>query len=283
MKYLLGAFLVLFTLQLSAQKIEAYQLYNKKGRKVSFKRLVKSVKKKDIILFGELHDNPIAHWIQLKLAKELNQENDLVLGAEMLEADNQEALNDYLNDEINQKALDSLARLWVNHKTDYKPLVDFAKEKQLKFVATNIPRRYASQVYKKGFEILDSLPKQEKNWIAPLPIDYDPELPGYKKMLTMMKDHKNPNFPKAQAIKDATMAYFIMKNRREDQQFLHFNGAYHSNNFEGIYWYLQNENKELKIATISTVLQEDVSKLEKEYKEQADFILVVDKEMTRTY
>ncbi len=283
MKLILSAILVLFTLQLSAQKIEAYQLYNKKGRKVNFKRLVKSVKKKDIILFGELHDNPIAHWMQLKLAKELNQENDLVLGAEMLETDNQEALNDYLNDKINQKNLDSLARLWVNHKTDYKPLVDFAKSENLKFVATNIPRRYASQVYRNGFEVLDTLPKNEKNWIAPLPISYDPDLPGYKKMLTMMKDHKNPNFPKAQAIKDATMAYFIMKNRAEGQQFLHFNGAYHSNNFEGIYWYLKQADKEVKIATISTVVQKDVSKLEEEYKLQADFILVVDKEMTRTY
>lgn len=283
MKYLIGAVLVFFTLQLSAQKIEAYQLYNKKGKKVSFKRLVKSVKKKDIILFGELHDNPIAHWMQLKLAKELNQKNDLVLGAEMLEADNQESLNNYLNDSINQKGLDSLARLWVNHKTDYKPLVDFAKEENLKFVATNIPRRYASKVYKQGFETLDSLSKQEKNWVAPLPVDYDPELPGYKKMLTMMKDHKDPNLPKAQAIKDATMAHFIMKNRGEGQQFLHFNGAYHSNNFEGIYWYLKNANKELKIATITTVLQKEVSKLKKEYKGQADFILVVDEEMTRTY
>ncbi|TQD35379.1 ChaN family lipoprotein [Haloflavibacter putidus] len=283
MKFILSAILVLFTLQLSAQKIEAYQLYNKKGRKVNFKRLVKSVKKKDIILFGELHDNPIAHWMQLKLAKELNHENDLVLGAEMLETDNQEALNDYLNNKINQKSLDSLARLWVNHKTDYKPLVDFAKSENLKFVATNIPRRYASQVYRNGFEVLDTLPKNEKNWIAPLPIDYDPDLPGYKKMLTMMEDHKNPNFPKAQAIKDATMAYFIMKNRAEGQQFLHFNGAYHSNNFEGIYWYLKQADKEVKIATISTVMQKDVSKLEEEYKLQADFILVVDKEMTRTY
>lgn len=283
MKFILSAILVLFTLQLSAQKIEAYQLYNKKGRKVNFKRLVKSVKKKDIILFGELHDNPIAHWMQLKLAKELNQENDLVLGAEMLEADNQQVLNQYLNDEINQKSLDTLARLWVNHKTDYKPLVDFAKSENLKFVATNIPRRYASQVYRNGFEVLDTLPKNEKNWIAPLPIDYDPDLPGYKKMLTMMKDHKDPNLPKAQAIKDATMAYFIMENREKDQQFLHFKGAYHSNNFEGIYWYLKQADNEVKIATISTVVQKDVSKLKKDYNGEADFILVVDKEMTRTY
>lgn len=45
----------------------------------------------------------------------------------MIETDNQQALNQYLKGEITQKGLDTLARLWNNHKTDYKPLVDFAK------------------------------------------------------------------------------------------------------------------------------------------------------------
>ena len=179
--------------------------------------------------------------------------------------------------------MDSLARLWVNHKTDYQPLVDFAKANQLQFIATNIPRRYASLVYKKGFKALDSLSKKEKSFLPPLPIAYDADLPGYKKMMEMMPDHANPNFPKAQAIKDATMAYFILKNRREGQQFIHYNGAYHSDNFEGIYWYIQQASEDLKVATISTVMQKDVGKLEKEYKGKADFILVVDEEMTNTY
>jgi len=283
MKFILTGLLLLLMFGVQAQKLEAYQVYNKKGKKVSFKKLLKSVKEKDIILFGELHDNPIAHWMQLKLTQQLHDKNELVLGAEMLETDNQKVLNQYLNDEINQKGLDSLARLWVNHKTDYKPLVDFAKTNQLKFIATNIPRRYASLVYKKGFEALDSLSKKEKNWMSPLPIAYDANLPGYKKMMNMMPEHANSNLPKAQAIKDATMAHFILENRREGQQFIHYNGAYHSDNFEGIYWYLQQASADLKIATISTVMQKEVGKLEKEYKGKADFILVVDEEMTNTY
>ena len=83
MKFILTSLILLASLSVSAQKLEAYQLYNKKGRKVSFKKLIKSVKEKDIILFGELHDNPIAHWMQLKLTQQLHAENELVLGAEM--------------------------------------------------------------------------------------------------------------------------------------------------------------------------------------------------------
>ena len=114
----------------------------------------------------------------------------------MIEADNQKQLDQYLKGEINQKQLDSTARLWSNHKTDYKPLVDFAKDNNRHFVATNIPRRYASMVSKKGFEALETLTAEEKSWIAPLPIPYDAELPGYVEMMKMMGDHTSPKTEK---------------------------------------------------------------------------------------
>lgn len=266
------------------QELSAYQLYNKSGKKVDFGRMVKSLSEKDVILFGELHNDPIAHWMQLELTKKLAENRGLAMGAEMFERDNQTAINRYLSGDIDAKGLDTTARLWTNYKTDYKPLLDYAKDNEIDFIATNIPRRYASMVYKNGFEVLDSLPNKEKEWIAPLPIKYDPELPGYEAMLTMMSDHANENFPKAQAIKDATMAHFIYERFKEDKSlFIHYNGAYHSNNFEGTYWYLKQLQESLNIGTITTVLQKDVSKLEKENKAVADFILVVDEDMTTTY
>lgn len=266
------------------QDLKAYQLYNKEGKKVDFEKMVKALSEKEVILFGELHNDPIAHWMQLELTKKMHAKHQVALGAEMFERDNQNAINRYLDGDIDQKGLDTSARLWTNYKTDYKPLLDFAKNNKIDFIATNIPRRYASMVYKNGFEILDNLPKKEKEWIAPLPIAYDPELPGYEAMLTMMSDHANENFPKAQAIKDATMAHSIYERFKQDNtMFIHYNGAYHSNNFEGIYWYLKQLQDSLKIGTITTVLQENVGKLKKENKAVADFILVVDEDMTTTY
>ena len=214
----------------------------------------------------------------------MHEKGDIAIGGEMFERDNQSAVNSYLSGALDDEGLDTVARLWTNYKTDYKPLLDYAKDNVINFIATNIPRRYASMVYKNGFEILDSLPKKEKEWIAPLPIKYDPNLPGYEAMLTMMSDHANENFPKAQAIKDATMAHSIYERfKRDNAMFIHYNGAYHSNNFEGIYWYLKQLQESLKIGTITTVLQENVNKLDKENKAIADFILVVDEDMTTTY
>lgn len=266
-----------------AQDKKAYQLFDKKGKKTSYKKLLKEAGLTQVLLFGEYHNNAISHWLELEITKDLAESKKLVLGAEMLEADNQKQLNQYLKGEIDQKKLDSVARLWKNYPNDYKPLVDFAKEKNFQFVATNIPRRYASMISKNGFEALGKLTDEEKTWIAPQPIPYDASLPGYAEMMKMMGDHTSPNMPKAQASKDATMAYFINKNIEGKTVFIHYNGTYHSDNFEGISWYLKTYNPNIKIVTISTVEQSDLSKLEKENYNKADFILVIDEDVTKTY
>lgn len=283
MKHILTWAVLLFSLSAIAQNGQAYQLFDTKGKKTTYNKLIKASEKAELVLFGEYHDNPISHWLQLKLTKDLHQTQALVLGAEMIERDNQPQLDQYLKGEINQKALDTLARLWNNHKTDYKPLVDFAKDNQITFVASNIPRRYASMVYRGGFEALETLSVEEKSWIAPLPVKYDASLPQYQKMLEMAQGHGGDNLPKAQAIKDATMAYSIVENLKPNTVFIHFHGSYHSDFYEGIYWYVKQERPELKILTIATVSQKDLSKLEEEYLGKADFILVVDEDMTKTY
>ena len=266
-----------------AQDKKAYQIFDKNGKKSSYEKLLKVGEKAEVILFGEYHDNSVVHWLQLEFTKDLSQKKDLVLGAEMFEADNQKQLDQYLKGEINQKQLDSSARLWKNYKTDYKPLVDFAKEKKFSFIATNVPRRYASLVFKKDLVALDSLSAQEKSWIAPLPIEFDINLPGYKSMMGMQGGHAGDKMPKAQAIKDATMAYFINKNRKENSVFIHYNGTYHSDNYEGINWYLRKLDANIQIVTIAMVEQKDITKLEAEHYNKADFILVIDEDVTRTH
>jgi uncharacterized iron-regulated protein len=266
-----------------SQEKKAYQLFNKKGKKVDYGKLLIAAEKAEVVLFGEYHNNAISHWLELELTKDLADKNKIILGAEMIEADNQKQLDQFLKGEINQKQLDSTARLWPNYKTDYKPLVEFAKENNIPFIATNIPRRFASLVSKKGFEGLENLTSEEKTWIAPLPIVYDSELPGYVNMMKMMGDHASPNMPKAQAIKDATMAYFIQKNLKEKSIFIHFNGTYHSDNFEGIYWYLKKAAPNLEILTIATIEQKELKKISTEDYNKADYILVIDEDVTKTH
>lgn len=283
MKNLILYSAIILSLSSVAQDKKAYKIFDKKGKKSSYEKVLKASEKTDVVLFGEIHDNSLVHWLQLEFTKDLAERKQLVLGAEMLEADNQKQLDQYLKGEINQKQLDSSARLWKNYKTDYKPLVDFAKEKKFSFIATNVPRRFASLVFKKDLVALDSLSAQEKSWIAPLPIEFDINLPGYKSMMGMQGVHAGDKMPKAQAIKDATMAYFINKNRKENSIFVHYNGTYHSDNYEGINWYLRKLDADIQIVTIAMVEQKDITKLEAEHYNKADFILVIDEDVTKTY
>lgn len=272
---------VISTLQ--GQQKSPYTLFDAKGRKVSYAKMIRLLKEKDIVLFGEYHNNAIAHWLQLSVTKDLQTKRSLILGAEMFEADNQAALNQYLAGQLSAKGLDSNARLWKNYPTDYAPLVNFAKANQLPFIATNIPRKYAALVNKGGFGKLDSLSSEEKKWMAPLPFAYDANLPGYVNMMKMMGVHATENMPKAQASKDATMAHFILANHKDGALFLHFNGAYHSDNYDGINWYLKQQKPALKIGTISTVSQANIKSLLAENLGKADFIICVDTDMTNTY
>ena len=137
---------------------------------------------------------------------------------------------------------------------------------------------------------MEKLSPAALSYIAPLPVEYDPELPCYKDMLSMgsaiggpMAKSVSENLPKAQAIKDATMAYSIMKNSQPSNTVIHFNGSYHSARHMGIIWYLDKYRPGLRIATITSVMQDDISVLEKDNLNEADFIIAIPSDMTRTF
>jgi len=288
MKTKLLLFLVMILFIAMKGDKQAYTLFDKSGKTAKYKSLLKDATEADIVFFGELHNNPISHWLQYELTNDLYKEKsgNIVLGAEMFESDNALILNEYLDGTIRTKDFEKEARLWPNYSTDYKPLIEFAKDSSIAFIATNIPRRYASVVYKSGFEGIAQLSDEAKLLIAPEPILYDPEVECYKAMLNMGgmgSGHVNENLPKAQAIKDATMAYFIMENWEQGQTFIHYNGTYHSDNFEGIVWYLKQQNPKLKILTIATVEQIELDELDEESAGVADYIVCVNENMTKTH
>ena len=283
--------LMLISLLLSAMTLfndkPAYQIFDAKGKDIKYSKMIEKLADADIVLFGELHTNPICHWLEYEILKDLHllKKEQMVVGAEMFETDNQLILSEYLGNKFDSKKFEEEVKLWKNYSTDYKPLVEYCKTNKLSFIATNTPRRYASMVNKGGFEVLDSLSPEAKTNLADLPVKYDPELKCYKDMLEMSKEmggHASANFPKAQAIKDATMAKFILKNWTKGQLFLHFEGSYHSDNYQGIMWYLLDKNPNLKIVTISSVEQKDIENLEEQYNNRADFIVTIPETMTQT-
>ena len=293
-KMKVSAILIILTLSLEAfpQEKPAYKIFTEEGKKADYEDILKAASKSDVVFFGELHDNPIAHWLELEITKSLFavKGKDLILSAEMFEKDNQILIDEYFAGIIKESSFESEIRLWKNYATDYKPLLIFAKDNGLKFIASNIPRRYAAVVSSGGFEALKEISPDELKFIAPLPVEYDPELSCYKDMLSMGSSIGGPmgskiseNLPKAQAIKDATMAISISNNWQKGKVVIHYNGSYHSDRHMGILWYLNKYNPSIKSVTLSVVLQDDIEKMSDENKGLADFVIVVPSSMTRTY
>lgn len=265
----------------------AYVLYGQQGKMVKYEKMIKDLVKADIVFFGELHTDPIAHWMQYEITVDLFKvkKHDLIIGSEMFEADNQLLVDEYLAGTYADKKFEAEAKIWNNYKTDYKPVMNFAKDSSLQYIATNIPRRYASVVHKNGFEGLNELSDEAKTFISPdLQELYDKDVTCYANMLKMegMGGRVNENFPMAQAAKDATMAHFILKNWSEGKLLFHFDGAYHSDNFEGIVWWINKLKPGLNIKTISTVYQKDVEKLNEDNIDRANYIFAIPETMTQT-
>ena len=273
----------------------AYLLFTGDGEPAGYGALLLAALKHDIILFGELHNNPIAHWLRLELARGLHAGSNrpLLIGMEMFEADQQILLDEYLDGIIRRQNFEQEARLWNNYATDYRPMVEFARESGIPVIATNIPRRYASLIFHQGPDSLARLSRETRKWMAPLPIQVDLELPGYKKINEAAMHHGSSFLAHSQASKDATMAYFIMKNHEKGKphsvRTLHANGTYHSDNYEGIYWYLRHYRFQGSILTLSTSQQSVMPEAGKPLPDghpqigRADFLLIVPERMTRTH
>ena len=274
----------------NAQNNPQYQLFNNDGGIANYDRMIEDLAVSDMVFFGEYHDNPISHLMQLEMSKsffELKGQK-LFFGAEMFESGNQLVLDEYLKGlYTDDKMTAEITQLWSNYQTDYRPLVDFAKENNLRFIATNIPRRYASIINKMGIKALKELSPEALALISPdLEKYFDPTAKAYAEMANNMGGHipqNMLNMQTAQASKDATMAYFSLKNFNSGNFLFHFEGSYHSNYQQGIIWWINKIQPGLKIKSITTVMQSEWNEMTvKEKTTIANYIIVVADNMTQT-
>jgi len=287
MRKLMTLLLSLTALVSYAQPKPAYSIFTGDGKQTDYGKMLKTLQDADIIFIGETHNCPVAHWMEYEITSDLIRKSPkgLTLGAEMFETDNQLLVDEYTRGVISSDKFEAEAKLWDNYWTDYSQLLYLAREHGLKFVATNVPRRYASFVKDNGLEALNSLPDAAKNLMAPLPIAFDAQsqdeaMFGFMQMMGG-KGSANSHFAEAQAIKDATMAWFISRNF--DRKFIHYNGNFHSDNHGGIIPYLEQYLPGKKIATVCSVRQDKIDSLDKENRSRADFIIVAPTDFPMSY
>jgi len=270
----------------------AYRLFTAAGPPADYDQMLQELAQADVVLFGEQHNDALTHWLELQVARDLlqlKQPGQLVLGMEMFERDVQPLVAQYAAGTLADTAFERQARPWPNYATDYRPLLQLARDNHLALIGTNAPRPFAKAVAQRSLAALAKLPASDRALLAPLPLKVDYDLPGYKNMAAMFggdgKAHGGgaQNIIQAQALKDATMAHFIQASRQDRQTLLHFNGSYHSDYHDGIVAWLRQYAPKLRVKTISVVTQEQLQTLEKEQVNIADFVVVVPADAAKTY
>lgn len=244
-----------------------YHILNSDSLEVDFSDMLLVASKADIILFGELHTNPVAHWLEYKMLEALPSEG-LTLGMEQFETDVQEVIDEYYSGMISRRSFESEARVWPNYEDDYSYLVEYARENKIPLIATNIPRRYAAAVVRKGCCVLDSFPETAKKFMPPLPFVYksggrDGELSA---MMSAMGGGRGYML-EAQGLKDASMAWQIS---RVLGKVIHINGRAHSDGGEGIVKYLDEYCPERSVMRVSVMTSDEELDCS-----VADFVIVV--------
>lgn len=152
-------------------KAEHYRIYRSDGTPATMDDIRAAIKKVDVVFVGEQHDDPVSHFIEQRVLEAMYDTygNAAALSLEMFSRDVQYIVDEYLAGLITDAHFQLSSSPWSNYPQDYKPLVDFAKDKNLAVIAANAPRRYANRVTRNGRQSLLDLSDQALTYLAPLP------------------------------------------------------------------------------------------------------------------
>ena len=209
-----------------------------------------------IVFVGEVHDSREAHEAELTILTELSERDaSLVLALEMFERDVQESLNAYLKGTIPEDKFLELARPWPNYLEDYRPLIEFAKEKSIRVIAANVPRRAAAAVVMAN-KVSSKVVGPDSIYL-PKTLHLDSK-EYYRRFVANieimphsapMKGMNGKALFKAQVLKDAVMAASMEPFL--DRRILFCCGHFHSDYHLGIPYQLQKNHPDLKVVVIT--------------------------------
>ena len=258
-----------------------------------FEAMLADLTRADVVFVGEQHDDANTHRLELAVLEGLVRRGAAVVVAmEMFERDVQPVLDQYLAGTVTEEQFLAASRPWPRYRTDYRPIVEFAKAHQIPVTASNVPRPIAADVAKNGLGIVDALgasrAQAARDVQCPTSGDY------YKRFLEVMgagahppadarpgdpkgadpkaadakaaeAQARNDRFYFAQCLKDETMGESVAnafeKYGARHPTILHVNGAFHSDYVEGTAASARRRLPGRRIAVISMIPVEDLDKL----------------------
>jgi uncharacterized iron-regulated protein len=216
------------------------------GAFTDFEAMVAELARADVVFVGEQHDDPNTHRLESALLQGLVRRNVAVtVSMEMFERDVQSAVDGYLGGKNSEEDFLKTSRPWPRYATDYRSLVEIARDRSWPVIAANMPRRYASEIAKNGLTPLAALPPAERAMMA-RDLVWRKEA-AFDRFSASMDEHPGSNesadaagarraklerYYESQCAKDETMAESIVASVEHKDAgprlIVHFTGAFHS-------------------------------------------------------
>ena len=257
------------------------------GDPLDWYSLSNGVRWADVVIVGEQHDDANAHLLQQSLVAEtLAAWPGSAVSMEMLERDEQVAVDAYLKGEIGKDEFVSLtgSRDWASKGTwdaFYQPVIDAAREAGAPVIAANAPRDYVRRARTEGYAALTALPPAERALFS-LPMQDAPASYRTRFRSVMSGDASHPvdearleDVLRSQRLWDATMADSVVRGLRSlpsGGKVVHLVGQFHSEYDGGLVSEIQARAPMAKVLTV-TVQKGTAYRLRDEDRNKADVVV----------
>ncbi|WP_039986858.1 ChaN family lipoprotein [Vibrio owensii] len=232
-----------------------YQLHAPSGEAISVNQLTPALQQADVILIGEWHTHAGIHRFQTDMLKQLSSASrPLALSMEQITRDKQAILDSYLNGEIGEQYFMKQSNAWPNYESDYRPLVEFAKQADIPVIAANAPKNIVRCIGRQGIDYLDKLGSDERSFVAD---EVNTANSPYKEKFMASMHHGKPEQTEkqyaAQVTWDETMAESIVKylEKHPGTQVVHVAGKFHTEGGLGTAASILNRNPDLNVVVIT--------------------------------
>jgi uncharacterized iron-regulated protein len=258
-------------------------------RFTDFEAMLADAARADVLFVGEQHDDPNTHRLELAILEGVaRRRGNVVLALEMFERDVQGLVTEYAAGTTGEEAFLKGSRPWPRYATDYRPLIEFAKNHGWPIVASNVPRRLASAVAKGGLSALRSSDGDPSLYAAEQRCPEDDyfdrfaetmtahPLPGSEKMSPAEQRAMVQRFYESQCLKDETMAESIVRAREKNAPLVvHVNGAFHSDFGDGAAERVRRRLPRARVVVVSILPVENLDTLKptKQDRKRADYLV----------
>lgn len=234
--------------------------------------LLARLERADVVFVGEQHDDAETHRAEVELLDAIGRTGrPVIVSLEMFERDVQPLVDDYLAGHATEAEFLARSRPWDRYATDYRPLVELARQHRWPLVAANVPRPLASAIGRQGMMALDTLSPMARRFAA-----RDNACPAddYRaRFMESMQSHSAGSGPApqagdslptamaerfylAQCVKDETMAESIVDARLTAPRnaiVVHIDGSFHSDYFQGTVARVRRRQPAWTLVVISAV------------------------------